>query len=237
MDFFPTGDNVLNPVNTGEAPTLSSTYGGYDNGANVFNFCDNFAGTSLSSKWIESGITSSNIAVNNGLTMNANGLSPAPAGWSTAGIIAASENLYGTNAVVETYASVNGINNDARVPILLNSNARDESTIANTIVAGIMSAPMFGVQFSPGQEATEPITSFSASTSYIFGITSVGTSVTAFINYVNASSTYQQYGATAIYPAFGFGESPDPNIQVTWVRVRAYPPNGVMPLISFGGIS
>jgi hypothetical protein len=37
----------------GEAPGLSSTYGQYDNGANVFTFYDNFAGTSLSTKKME----------------------------------------------------------------------------------------------------------------------------------------------------------------------------------------
>ncbi len=36
MDFLPIGQNVLNTVNTGEAPQLSSTYAEYDDGANVF---------------------------------------------------------------------------------------------------------------------------------------------------------------------------------------------------------
>jgi len=53
----------------GEAPTLSGTYGQYDNGANVFTFYDDFAGTTLSSKWtaILSG-SGATITVNNGLT-------------------------------------------------------------------------------------------------------------------------------------------------------------------------
>ena len=34
----------------GEAPSLSGTYGQYDNGANVFTFYDNFAGASLKRK-------------------------------------------------------------------------------------------------------------------------------------------------------------------------------------------
>jgi hypothetical protein len=52
----------------GEAPTLSGTYGQYDNGANVFTFYDNFAGTTLSSKWTvyENYATA---AANNGLTV------------------------------------------------------------------------------------------------------------------------------------------------------------------------
>ncbi len=55
--------------NEGEAPQLSAAYGQYDNGANIFHFYDNFAGSSLSSKWI-SGVTgSSSVTVNNGLKL------------------------------------------------------------------------------------------------------------------------------------------------------------------------
>lgn len=36
MSFYPPTDNVLNNVSTGEAPSLSPTYGEYDDGANVF---------------------------------------------------------------------------------------------------------------------------------------------------------------------------------------------------------
>lgn len=53
----------------GEAPNLSGTFGQYDNGANVFTFYDNFAGTTLSSKWtvVSSGAGGS-VTVNNGAT-------------------------------------------------------------------------------------------------------------------------------------------------------------------------
>lgn len=51
MIFKPMSTNY-DGVYAGEAPQLSPTYAEYDNGANVFNFYDNFAGTSLNaSKW------------------------------------------------------------------------------------------------------------------------------------------------------------------------------------------
>jgi len=51
---------------TGMSPTLTSTYAQYDNGENVFTFYDNFAGTSLNTnKWITNGAS---YTVNNGLT-------------------------------------------------------------------------------------------------------------------------------------------------------------------------
>ena len=220
-------------VYAGEAPQLSATYGQFDNGALVFGFYDNFAGTTLNtSKWTMSGVTTSNFVVDNGLTMNPAGISAAA--WSTAGIIAANENLFGLNSIVENYASVSVINEAARIEVLLNSNASDENTISNTIVAGIFSSPQFAVQFTSGPATGEPISSFNADTYYIFGIASVGTSVSAYINYSAASSVYSQYGASAIYPAMGFGETSDPNISCQWVRTRAYPPNGVMPTVKIG---
>ncbi len=78
MGFAPTSTNLFNTVNDGEAPQIPcgstptsscSNYAEYDDGANVFNFYDNFAGTSLNtSKWTVSGIT---YTVNNGFSATA----------------------------------------------------------------------------------------------------------------------------------------------------------------------
>ena len=72
MNFLPLGEIAFNGVTTGEAPQLSKVYGQYDNGAHVFNFYDNFAGTTLnSSKWISTGsgagTSTANEIVNNSL--------------------------------------------------------------------------------------------------------------------------------------------------------------------------
>ena len=50
MTFLSTSTH-FDGVYWGEAPNIPGTYGANDNGANVFTFYDNFAGTSLSSKW------------------------------------------------------------------------------------------------------------------------------------------------------------------------------------------
>jgi hypothetical protein len=55
-------------VQAGEAPTLPGTYAQYDNGANVFAFYDDFAGTSISSAWNTVGAQGT-YSVDNGLTM------------------------------------------------------------------------------------------------------------------------------------------------------------------------
>ena len=71
MGFYAKGTNHLSSSGPfGEAPTLTGTYGQYDDGGKVFNFYDNFAGSSLSGQWTtvkqEPGIK---FTENNGLTI------------------------------------------------------------------------------------------------------------------------------------------------------------------------
>ena len=49
----------------GEAPNIPGTHGTNDNGANVFKFYDNFAGTTLSNKWTTVKSSGGSVAVNN----------------------------------------------------------------------------------------------------------------------------------------------------------------------------
>ena len=72
MGFASQTVNLLNPQTTGEAPQLSPIYGQYDDGAHVFNFYDNFAGSSLSNKW-NANLGTGSYQVNNGLTINFGG--------------------------------------------------------------------------------------------------------------------------------------------------------------------
>ncbi len=70
MNFLPLGEIAFNGITTGEAPQLTKVYGQYDNGAHVFEFYDNFAGTVLNtSKWITTGAGSGSgkAIVNNSL--------------------------------------------------------------------------------------------------------------------------------------------------------------------------
>ncbi len=63
MGFAPTSTSLFNSQTTGEAPQLSSTYGQYDDGKNVFFYYQNFAGMQMPPSWI------GNASVNNGLVV------------------------------------------------------------------------------------------------------------------------------------------------------------------------
>ena len=69
MGFASNTVNLLNPVATGEAPQLSQPYSQYDDGNKVFNFYQNFSGTTLSSNWQNP--NSYTAIQNNGLTLTA----------------------------------------------------------------------------------------------------------------------------------------------------------------------
>ncbi len=60
---------------TGCEPKYTATYAQYDNGANIFNFYDNFAGTALSTNYssLNSG---GSYSVNNGLTISVSNVTP-----------------------------------------------------------------------------------------------------------------------------------------------------------------
>ena len=66
VGFAANTTNLFNSVTTGEAPELSQTYGGYDNGANIFTLYDNFIGTTQGSNW-NWGSAGGKFSVNNGL--------------------------------------------------------------------------------------------------------------------------------------------------------------------------
>lgn len=72
MNFYPKSYNEFNTINTGEAPALSQTYGGYDDGAKVFNAYWNFSGTSLPNGFSNASSTGDTYVINNGLWLYKN---------------------------------------------------------------------------------------------------------------------------------------------------------------------
>lgn len=97
LNFGKIGSNYFNKVTTGEAPQLASPYALYDNGQHVFNFYDNFAGTSLNtSKWeIKGGALTPQ--VHNGIT------------FTTSYYIVSKEN-FSLPSYVETYGIISAAN-------------------------------------------------------------------------------------------------------------------------------
>jgi len=204
----------MDGVYWGEAPQLSSAYGQYDNGENVFNFYDNFAGTSLKSSW--STVLPSNAGtttVNNGLILSGGinwwGLEnsyqvPMPSVLEFYGENTESSG-YGIGPGVGTYNGAGYLMREPGWYIQNTTSGQPQSVLTgggtnnfNTwyLVSGIYNSGSLSLMVNYTTVASYSLT--------------VSSSNLELITYTNSTSVFQ------------------------YARVRAYPPNGVMPTVSLG---
>jgi len=196
----------------GEAPQLSPTYGEYDNGASVFNFYDNFKGTTLSSVWtVPSG---SNYKVNNGFIAT-------PSAGNTSSIY--NPNIQETSSIIVEWCfnmsstSYPGGSSDFQLNRYSNSNMHWLGYSGSDFLVSPNITPI-----------SVPISSTGIQ---VFGLWNDGSTVTWYYE----GNSYTKSGLTAVtdYLALGWaynGQSYNFPTEY-WVRVRAYPPNGVMPTV------
>jgi len=199
----------------GEAPQLSPIYAQYDNGMNVFPFYDNFAGTALKSSW--SAFTSSNnavvgtITVNNGLT-----LSGGTYWW--------------------------GIKNTYTVPLPSVLEYYGEQTQSGGYgpAIGTYTGVLFE-QRTPGSNwGIEPTSSGMPNLGVYSGYSAYNTWYLVSGNYNSgAEALITDYTTTQVTATYSVGSSnltldvygSPTNGVIQWTRVRAYPPNGVIPTV------
>ena len=223
MVFEPTTTNFDDNY-WGEAPSISGTYGQYDNGANVFTFYDNFAGSSLSAKWTS--ITSSaTITVNNGLTVTLT----TSAGY---GFIVSATQTY--PLVAETYtASGNSILGVATT----------QSTNSFTALYSGYSLNWASGDDHMTYQASGTHTNLhtTAQASFPAGIWQVTWSATAtqyFSDGVGNTYTGSNNGVAIANYGIYIGEpnGVQSSSTFTWARMRAYPPSNVMPTTAFAAL-
>jgi len=207
----------------GEAPQLSSTYGQYDNGNYVFLFYDNFAGKNINKrKWASfTGGSGASITVNNGITINGSS--------SYAGLIT----LAGFNPT-STIADIYVIYASSKWPVISMTIGNSASSNGYfSLLSGESYSYYFG-SYSNGINGNEGFRwnypailseGWQSSSLQIYGS-----------NYTYTSKGFTTYSLpSSVY--YGFGSVATSNmgiITVQWIRVRAYPPNGVMPSIYIG---
>ena len=239
---------------TGYAPELwcasgcfQTSYAQYDNGVNVFNFYDNFAGTILSSKWS----VISNLLSGDTATVN-NGLSLSFTGGNTGNYIIYSTTSFPQNSIVENLFSTNIFATNLRTanPSFSSSNLEPDLvdfinygasslSINKAGVAAWTNIVSYSTDFSTGngQAANNWITGIGyANNFYLYGFSTV--SPNNYQPYVETSSEPLGSATGNLYVQLGVSVQ-GTNIEEswTWVRVRAYPPNGVMPDVNLGTLS
>jgi len=218
----------MDGVYWGEAPQLSSTYGQYDNGPNVFSIYTNYAGTSLPSGFaVASDGANGSVTINNGATVTATNTDGTngeflyyrtpqnPAGIIIESLIisASSDNhdkLIGYDMVSPTDQGGWWGWSDGFVAAGIH-NTDELATNVGNISGSTLSLPIL---VSLSWQTTN-----TAKATFNYNNDSLTVSSTPTIGSSYLVSGYTSSGGTVGYQ---------------WFRVRAYPPNGVMPSVSLG---
>ena len=212
-------NTLFNNVNTGEAPQLSPSYAEYDDGVNIFNFYDNFAGTILNSaKWTVSGTSYS---VDNGITISS---------ASTTYIQSASEYNPQTQILdFYSYVSALGIGDYYQGW----ASAGESTAYMISDAAGNDYYNLYnynGITTGTAEIAGGSTTAFQVWSVYASSTTSYAT-----LNYGTLTSLTTAFEATTADYIF-FYQAVQNSQYTKWVRTRTAPPNGVMPTTSLGAI-
>lgn len=207
-NFFISGNDM------NEAPQLSSTYGQYDNGNTVFTFYDNGKGSTLAGWWNQpSGVTAT---VNDGFAVAVS------SSYNWIGIY--TTQTFSLPFIAESYLYYDGSTN---VPSIC-------TQYAYTAQSKVGSSPGWGTGGSCSVSPTgngNNAGSMVASANQVFS--SIWTSSTQAIdvNYVQQVSQTSTISGTSY---IGFGGLGGLTAHSTWIRVREYPPSGVMPSVTYG---
>jgi len=249
MGFASTSTNLFNGQSIGEAPQLSQVYGQYDDGNTVFNFYDNFAGSSLdTNKWNSYGSngvskSTSDIVVNDGLTIKGNpGVFWQNANWVGSTI---NEVQFTKPMIFEVYSNVD-------VQNIGKTNARIGFT--DLYPMNFASVPGGsggnGGGFAGG--SNDPTILYLATISsgeYNYGMMNFLKSQLNKLNVYSIHATNSQFSSNVDYsstqvntkdvPSYSssVGLIMENNYQPTdnfyqWFRIRAVPPNDLMPTIN-----
>ena len=221
MGFASTSTNLFNTVNDGEAPQLSSTYAEYDDGANVFTNYWNFAGTSLPSGWSSSG--GGSITVNNGVSLSYNGQGPFVEGPTE----------ISSGMVLDALVSAPS-NGEINIGGFSNGYVADYGFTGPPAIWAIGPTYNGVVQ---GWVAASNTPAAAANTRYVITFYYNSGAMILLANYQIATSTSDTFSSPQYISFNGYGVSGAGEGFIQWIRTRAYPPNGVMPSVSFGSVS
>jgi hypothetical protein len=255
--------NLLSPSGTtgiGEAPQLSSTYGQYDDGANVFLAYGAFQGGSLPSGWSLAGSGSFN-GGNNGVYLS---------GYNSWGDVYTSVSNLPSNTIIETSYNLGGPSDDVSDYIVQGSNVYVYSAPYNLPASSTTTGILSDYEFYSGYGGEPSIQYYKSSTSIsglkggtysiggntYFYTQTIRSNNSVILDFYKSSSmvkspVYSSWTGILNYtgplpislPTSGtFGifswegtplSGPGPNY-VLWTRMRTEPPDNIMPSVTFG---
>jgi hypothetical protein len=214
---------ALDGTDTGAEPSYSAIYGQFDNGANVFGFYDNFAGTKLNTAWNTIGCTACYV-VHNGLD-----LSPP----TVLGYVFSLTNLYASPIIVDSsmYGSAAG---STYIGVAYSNLQSNTPTSLNVVAGGMEWTSTTQCLYYSGSSEVCNAANPSLTVPQVDSLAVASSKDVAYQNYGNALSTAATTPASD-YPGITAYSSGD--VFVEWFRTRTYPPNGVMPSTSIGTLT
>jgi len=228
MGFASPATNLFGSPAVGEAPELSTPYGQYDNGMQIFPFYDNFRGSTLGSNWVNNFAASGNpVSVNNGLVVGQpSAQSRLPAVYST--------NSFAAPGILEFYTTIHASTSSFGQGVGLIGPTEASN---NGIVMGSFQGPFYGLWTTSGN-ITSAVGGLAFNATHVYSVSvpsqAPSSTVTASVDYGSGTSSSRGIPTVPLSVAFlNGGNSPSVLGPTYWVRVRAYPPNGVMPTVSF----
>jgi hypothetical protein len=221
----------------GAAASLSSPYGEYDNGAKVFSFYDNFAGTSLNSQWTIFGSSQGTVSVNNGVTLTSSSSS------LSIGIFA-SYTPPTTGIVTETYFDAANIAAGYRVFDgygMTNASTAEQNGYIGILEAGGAGTLRLSKMASGTQTNLVSTTdALAAGNNYTSSLQWQSSTLTMadLTNSHSTSTTDTTYSLSSMTQvALALGAASGTKYVTYWFRVRQSPPSNVMPSVSFGNLT
>ena len=238
MGFASTSSNLLNGINIGEAPQLSSTYGEYDDGASIFTYYQKFGGlSSLPVNWNTYGSVSINFdaaytVIHNVADSNEGAGVYIPAADISIGSFPFVFDFYGNiyqtlntgndAGIIDAAPSISPWSNFA----YMLSSPNYYNRVDNQVI-GCNNGCYFDTEYSSSNSTmlwTLEVPSSSAATffaNYSHSFTVTGMTSESLSNFI-----FDSENQTGISGTTG-------PITIYWFRVRAYPPNGVMPSATY----
>lgn len=209
----------------GEAPQLSTTYAQHDNGASVFTFYDNFVGPTLNSAWSTSGCSSCYTA-SNGLTLN------------PAGITGAAFTLTGSYALPQAVDAYQHYVTGGSAAYLGASLSNLQTSVSTTTVSTgaaqwISQSTGHQLLYYPSGNYIFNTATNNYSTPQVTTLTESASLAEAYENYANGESEAATYSSPEYAGVMTYANA---DLFVQWFRIRAYPPNNIMPTVSFGPV-
>lgn len=215
-------------VYAGEAPQLSAPYSKYDNGARVFSYYQNFEGQGCPSNWSCSGDMISNGIVQGGYYYSATSVSnlnvvPVPG----VADVYAKFTVTGTPSLTDdAYIYGNPTNGNGQTWVV----GYPQYPVTNPTQPSFEDYVSGGVHTDTQAFSPQPAGGY-----HIWTYVSTPTGRNAEYDYGSALASGTQMIASPI--GFYAYNNDDITISAYWARVRAYPPGGIMPSATFGGVA